>query len=139
MRKPLFDDDILEDHEWEDILKKLDKFFTGKDGKSEMDRICLQFDLHRIIGSNEELKPMCEPFISNPIINSKSRYKKSDFFIRFGPPAKSNYNYFPVILSWFIFRNLGILELYPETISAQKACCKYGRTIYLPSKFKLPT
>lgn len=109
MRKPLFDDDILEDHEWEDILKKLDKFFTGKDGKSEMDRICLQFDFHRFdLDGNEELKPMCDPFLSNPVINSKSR-------------------------------NLGILELYPDTISAQKACCTYGRTIYLPSKFKLPT
>eukprot|EP00092_Neocalanus_flemingeri_P022305 GFUD01024187.1.p1 GENE.GFUD01024187.1~~GFUD01024187.1.p1 ORF type:complete len:836 (+),score=195.53 GFUD01024187.1:63-2570(+) len=108
MRKPLFDDDIFEDHEWEDILKKLDKFFTGKEGKSEMDRICLQFDFHRISGGNEELKPMCEALVSNPIVNSKSR-------------------------------NLGILELYPDTISAQKACCKYGRTIYLPSKFKLPS
>lgn len=109
MRKPLFDDDILEDHEWEDVLRKLDKFFTGKDGKSEMDRICLQFDFHRFDSvGNEEMKPMCAPLISNPVINSKSR-------------------------------NLGILELYPETISAQKACCNYGRTIYLPSKFKLPT
>jgi len=108
MRKPLFDDEIMED-EWEEVLKKLDKFFTGKEGKSEMDRICLQFDFHRFdLQGNEELKPMCEPIISNTIINSKSR-------------------------------NLGILELYPDTISAQKACCKYGRTIYLPSKFKLPT
>jgi hypothetical protein len=108
MRKPLFDDEIMED-EWEEVLKKLDKFFTGKEGKSEMDRICLQFDFHRFdLQGNEELKPMCEPIISKPIINSKSR-------------------------------NLGILELYPDTISAQKACCQYGRTIYLPSKFKLPT
>lgn len=109
MRKPLFDDDLLEDHEWDEVLRKLDKFYTGKDGKSEMDRICLQFDFHRFDSEgNEELKPMCQPLISNPIINSKSR-------------------------------NLGILELYPDTISAQKACCKYSRTIYLPSKFKLPT
>ena len=75
MRKPLFDDDILEDHEWDDVLKKMDKFFTGKDGKSEMDRICLQFDFHRFDSEgNEELKPMCQPLISNPVINSKSRY-----------------------------------------------------------------
>ena len=72
MRKPLFDDEIMED-EWEEVLKKLDKFFTGKEGKSEMDRICLQFDFHRF---DEELKPMCEPIISNTIINSKSRYFK---------------------------------------------------------------
>ena len=76
MRKPLFDDEIMED-EWEEVLKKLDKFFTGKEGKSEMDRICLQFDFHRFdLQGNEELKPMCEPIISNTIINSKSRYFK---------------------------------------------------------------
>ena len=52
MRKQLFDDKIMED-EWEE-------------GKSEMDRVW--FDLQ----GNEELKQMCEPIISNTIINYKS-------------------------------------------------------------------
>ena len=38
MRKQLFDNKIMED-EWEELLKKLDKFFTGKEGKTEMDRV----------------------------------------------------------------------------------------------------
>ena len=38
MRKQLFDDEIMED-EWEELLKKLDKFFTAKEGKSKMDRV----------------------------------------------------------------------------------------------------
>ena len=38
----------------------------------------------------------------------------------------------------FFVRNLGILDLLPDVISAQKACCQYSRTIFLPSKFRLP-
>lgn len=106
MRRPLFEDDMLDDESWEDIVRKLDKFYTGRDGKAEMDRICLQFDIHNMTDGNEEPKPLCS-IISYPIVNSKSR-------------------------------NLGILDLVPNTVSAQKACCSVSREIYLPSKFKLP-
>ena len=106
MRKPLFEDDDLDEDAWEDMVRKLEKFYTGRDGKAEMDRICLQFDLHNISDGSEELKPMCS-ILTYPIINSKSR-------------------------------NLGILDLMPNIVSAQKACCTIGREIYLPSKFKLP-
>ena len=72
MRRPMFEDELLDDSDWEEIVRKLDKFYTGKDGKAEMDRISLQFDLHHVSDGNEELKPMCSLF-SYPIINSKSR------------------------------------------------------------------
>lgn len=68
----MFEDELLDDSDWEEIVRKLDKFYTGKDGKAEMDRISLQFDLHNVSDGNEELKPMCSLF-SYPIINSKSR------------------------------------------------------------------
>ena len=72
MRKPLYEDEFFDDGDWEEVVKKLDKFYTGKDGKGEMDRICLQFDLHTITDGNEELKPMCS-LLSQPIVNSRSR------------------------------------------------------------------
>ena len=72
MRRPMFEDDLMEDADWEEIVRKLDKFYTGKDGKAEMDRVSLQFDLHNVSDGNEELKPVCSLF-SYPIINSKSR------------------------------------------------------------------
>ena len=72
MRRPMFEDELLDDSDWEEVVRKLDKFYTGKDGKAEMDRISLQFDLHNVCDGNEELKPMCSLF-SYPIINSKSR------------------------------------------------------------------
>ena len=124
MRRPLFEEELPDDQEWEKVLTKMDKFFLGKEGKPEMDRVCLQFDLHRMSGGSEELEPLCPPVISNPIVNTKSRA-------------------------------LGSLELH-GMISAQKvmdqdvgfycycyfvmlqACCQYSRTIFLPSKFKLP-
>ena len=33
MRRPMFEDDLMEDADWEEIVRKLDKFYTGKDGK----------------------------------------------------------------------------------------------------------
>lgn len=47
MRKPLFES--LEEHEWEEILRKLNKFYTNKENKCEMDKVCLQFAVHRIL------------------------------------------------------------------------------------------
>ena len=73
MRKPMYEDEFYDDCEWEEVVSKLDKFYTGKDGKTEMDRICLQFDIHNITDGNEELKPMCS-LLSHPIINSRSRW-----------------------------------------------------------------
>ena len=72
MRKPMFEDDLMDDGDWEELVRKLDKFYTGKEGKAEMDRVCLQFDLHNLTDGNEELEPMCS-VISYPIVNSKSR------------------------------------------------------------------
>ena len=72
MRKPMFEDDLMDDGDWEELVRKLDKFYTGKDGKGEMDRICLQFDIHTITDGNEELKPMYS-LRSQPIVNSRSR------------------------------------------------------------------
>ena len=37
MRKPLFES--LEEHEWEEVLRKLNKFYTNKENKSEMDKV----------------------------------------------------------------------------------------------------
>ena len=92
MRKPLFES--LEEHEWEEVLRKLNKFYTNKENKSEMDKVnkkwrndndmvsfspqvCLQFALHRILreecGDKEEMEPMCPVLFSQPICNSKSR------------------------------------------------------------------
>ena len=59
MRRPLFES--LEEHEWEEVLRKLNKFYTNKENKSEMDKVCLQFAVHRILaeqGDKEELEPM---------------------------------------------------------------------------------
>ena len=39
MRKPLFES--LEEHEWEEVIRKLHKFYTNKENKSEMDRVWL--------------------------------------------------------------------------------------------------
>ena len=39
MRKPLFES--LEEHEWEEVLRKLNKFYTNKENKSEMDKVGL--------------------------------------------------------------------------------------------------
>ena len=41
MRKPLFES--LEEHEWEEVLRKLNKFYTNKENKSEMDKVGLQW------------------------------------------------------------------------------------------------
>ena len=35
-------------------------------------------------------------------------------------------------------RSLGILELIPDMVSAQKSCCRQQRTVFLLSKFPLP-
>ena len=72
MRRPMFEEEIFDDGDWDEVVKKYDKFYTGKDGKAEMDRICLQFDLHDVTDGNEELKPTCS-VLSYPIVNSKSR------------------------------------------------------------------
>ena len=72
MRQPLYEDEFYDDGDWDEVVKKLDKFYTGKDGKGEMDRICLQFDIHTITDGNEELKPMYS-LRSQPIVNSRSR------------------------------------------------------------------
>ena len=37
MRRPLFES--LEEHEWEEVLRKLNKFYTNKENKSEMDKV----------------------------------------------------------------------------------------------------
>jgi len=114
MRKPLFES--LEEHEWEEILRKLNKFYTNKENKCEMDKVCLQFAVHRILSEEgdlmegqdlkEELEPMCPVLHSPPICNSKSR-------------------------------SLGILELIPDMVSCQKTCTRRRRTVFLLSKFPL--
>jgi hypothetical protein len=108
MRKPLFES--LEEHEWEEVLRKLSKFYTNKDNKCEMDKVCLQFALHRILpeeNDKEELEPTGPVLYTPPICNSKSR-------------------------------TLGILELIPDMVSSQKSCCRRPRTVFLLSKFPLP-
>ena len=101
------------------ILRKLNKFYTNKENKCEMDKVCLQFAVHRILGEEgdpagpllghdlkEELEPMCPVLHSPPICNSKSR-------------------------------SLGILELIPDMVSCQKTCTRRRRTVFLLSKFPL--